>query len=304
MKTPTINNYLETFLNPGGRFKTLSGMTLLRDEAGLPRYTIRSRSVDFAILYGEKPAVACCPSERENPFELREYVKDRYHSAGTEEPTLLLNELLVFNDRGESAWRNLWIAEVPDRSFFCNEKTKEASPTTPATPYDLKTSFYEGLAAAEQEGKYGYVDRDGKTVVPFRYDWADAFDEGLALVKAGDLFGLIDKTGREVLAPVYEDIRWRSANGVIPACGEDGAWKLYDREGAAVSENTFDFISGFSCDLASVRREDKHGYIDRIGEIVIPPIYDEAYSFSEEGLATVVKNGITFAIDTEGMVFD
>ena len=300
MKTPTIENYLESILNPFGRFKTLKTCAVIRDETGDPLYAVRSASIDFVVACSEnpKPAALCCSIGQVNPFELRDSVRDRYARVGSGEPVLLLNEMLVFDDRGESRWCDVWLVELPDTSFFSSRTPRNDPP--PACPLN----FSEGLAVSEQDGKYGYVDRHGRTVIPFRFDWADSFDEGLAPVKQNDLFGLIDKAGREVLPPVFEDLRWRSANGVVLACGENGAWRLYDRAGNVISPNTFDFIVDFSCDLASVRREDKYGYIDRGGEVVIPLIYDEAYTFSDEGLATVVKNGITFMIDTEGMVFD
>lgn len=294
MKTPTIENYLESFLNPAGRFNSIEAIAVLRDAQGHPLYAVRPESVDIVFTHGGETAVAVLPRGNKNPFELRDPVKNRYGGV----PALLLREVLVFDDEGESRRSDLWLVEGVDAAVFQQKAPKKEALETPAL------HFSEGLAAAEQRGKYGYIDREGETVVPFLYDWADAFDEGLALVKRGELFGLIDKTGREILAPVYEDIRWRSANGVIPVCGENGAWRLHDRSGAVISENTFDFIFDFSNDLASVRRGDKYGYIDRRGEIMIPLLYDEAYSFSDEGLATVVKNGVSFTIDTEGFVFD
>ncbi len=296
MKTPTIDNYLEAFLNPAGRFKTLQHVDVLRDAWGEPLLAVRPGSADFAILRAGKPAVASCPLGSQNPFELRDPVKNRYGGS----PSLLLGEVLVFDDSDQSTWYDLWLVEGIDADLFQKNAPREREPDE-GTP-DL--FFSEGLAVAEQEGLYGFVDREGHTVIPCRYSWAEPFDEGLALVRQGEFFGLIDKSGREVLPPVYEDIRWRSANGVVLVCGENGLWRLHDRQGEIISQNTFDFIVDFSCDLASVRREAKYGYIDRTGEIVIPLLYDEAYTFSDEGLATVVKNGATFMIDTEGMVFD
>jgi hypothetical protein len=304
MKTPTIDNFLEAFLNPTGRFKTLAGISVARDEENRPRYTVRSKTIDVAVNDRGATRIACCPLRAtENSYDLRRYVADRY--PGGEEPTLKIGEVLVFNDLNESAWRDLWLTAPVGGTFF-REKKESTPVSAPAEelPYRLVSTFDEGLAVAEQGGKYGYVDRAGNTVIPFRYDWAEAFDEGLAVVKLDERFGLIDKSGREILAPIYEDLRWRSDNGVILASGDYGEWRLYDRSGAAVSDQAFDFIFDFSCDLASVRREDKYGYIDRRGKLVIPLLYNEAYSFTDEGLATVSQNGISFTIDTDGMLFD
>lgn len=48
--------------------------------------------------------------------------------------------------------------------------------------YDDAQSFSEGLAAVKQNGKWGYIDTDGKVVIPFQYDQAFAFNEGYAVV--------------------------------------------------------------------------------------------------------------------------
>lgn len=170
--------------------------------------------------------------------------------------------------------------------------------------YELEAPLREGLAVAHCGGKYGYVNREGAEVIPFHYDWADSFEEGLAVVKCGDRFGLINKKGEEVFPIHFEDLRWSANNGVVCLCDEEGQWFLMSREGERIGKETFDFIDDYSCGLASVRREEKHGYIDRKGRVVIPMIYDEVYSFSEEGLATVSKNGHKFCIDTEGFVVD
>lgn len=79
--------------------------------------------------------------------------------------------------------------------------------------YEDAHSFSEDLAAVKKDGKWGYIDTDGKVVIPFQYDQAYAFSEGKAIVgtlaDTDDLgdenehyyvyrynAGFIDKTGR------------------------------------------------------------------------------------------------------------
>ena len=51
-----------------------------------------------------------------------------------------------------------------------------------APRYEDYRPFSEGLAAVKENGKWGYVDTDGSTVIPFQYDMAWPFSEGLAIV--------------------------------------------------------------------------------------------------------------------------
>ena len=69
--------------------------------------------------------------------------------------------------------------------------------------YDRVVAFSEGLAAVVADGKYGFIDTTGKTVIEPRYEFAEGFGSGLAPVKVGDTWGYIDKTGALVIQPTF-----------------------------------------------------------------------------------------------------
>lgn len=48
--------------------------------------------------------------------------------------------------------------------------------------YEDAQAFNEGLAAVKKDGKWGYIDEEGKVVIPFQYDQAFIFNEGRAVV--------------------------------------------------------------------------------------------------------------------------
>lgn len=48
--------------------------------------------------------------------------------------------------------------------------------------YEDAQLFSDGLAAVKKDGKWGYINEDGETVIPFEYDVVGSFSEGLALV--------------------------------------------------------------------------------------------------------------------------
>jgi hypothetical protein len=49
----------------------------------------------------------------------------------------------------------------------------------------LALEFSEGLGTVELNKRQGYVDREGKLVIPPKFLWAHAFPEGLAAVDTG-----------------------------------------------------------------------------------------------------------------------
>lgn len=48
--------------------------------------------------------------------------------------------------------------------------------------YEDAASFSQDLAAVKKNGKWGYIDTEGNTVIPFQFDYAFPFSEGLAVV--------------------------------------------------------------------------------------------------------------------------
>jgi hypothetical protein len=158
--------------------------------------------------------------------------------------------------------------------------------------------------------KYGFIDRQGRVIVPPTLVDAEEFSEGLALVTKKDRVGFIDSHGRMVIEPVF--YRAESfADGlalVLAAGGEknNGVWAYVDRTGKIVFR-LFDYVypsfdpQSFSEGLAAYCKNEKWGYIDKTGKTVIEPQFDRAFAFSE-GLAKVRVGEFYGFIDPEGKI--
>ena len=110
--------------------------------------------------------------------------------------------------------------------------------------YDEIWNYEEGLAQVKHNDKWGFINKQGKEVIPLQYDDVSSFSEGLATVKLNGKWGVIDKTGNIEIPPKY------------------------------------DFIYPFKEGLASVMLNNKWGFIDKTGNEVIPLHYDSAWFFS------------------------
>ena len=64
--------------------------------------------------------------------------------------------------------------------------------------YEQVRKFAQGLAAVQKGGKWGYINRDGQVVIPFQFDWAGDFGKGLAPVKRGRETDFINSAGKVV----------------------------------------------------------------------------------------------------------
>lgn len=79
--------------------------------------------------------------------------------------------------------------------------------------YTDKFEYSDGLAPVKKD-KWGFVDKDNHTVIPFEYTFADRFKDGLAYAskKVEKLFGFIDKNGKYIIKidnpDKIVDLRW------------------------------------------------------------------------------------------------
>ena len=56
-------------------------------------------------------------------------------------------------------------------------------------------SWSATLKPVELNGKCGFVDKDGREVIPLKYYYAESFSEGLAMVKLNNQGFYVDKEG-------------------------------------------------------------------------------------------------------------
>ena len=66
--------------------------------------------------------------------------------------------------------------------------------------------YSEGLKAVEQDGKWGFVNREGELVIPYKYHYARSFHDGLAMVKLYGKWGYIDWFGNELIPIVFDEV--------------------------------------------------------------------------------------------------
>lgn len=137
------------------------------------------------------------------------------------------------------------------------------------------SSFNDGFARVELNGRYGLIDKSGKIVIPCVYEnYYIEFAEGLAAVKINGKFGFIDKEGKLSIPCIY------------------------------------DGVGRFSEGLAKVSSNNLWGYIDKNNKLVIPFKYQVADDFSDglaavsSGKAGLNKNGdfLYGFIDTKGQL--
>lgn len=168
------------------------------------------------------------------------------------------------------------------------------------------TDFSEGLAAAQVNGKLGYINKTGELVIPAKFDEIRDFSSGIAAVKVGDKWGYIDKSGKFVVPAQFlqEPPNFQEELAKITLDNQIG---FIDKTGKLLFKVTYPGgttfeVSNFSEGLAAVKIDfEKTGFIDKTGKFVIEP---QPYSVSafNSGLAIINVNGKYGYIDKTGKI--
>lgn len=136
--------------------------------------------------------------------------------------------------------------------------------------HDLQ-NFSEGLAGLRSGSQFGFIDKQGNTVIGFEWDMVLPFSEGLAAVKRGNLWGFIDQSGTVVIEPKWEKIA--SFSEGLAGVYELGYWGYINANGEMVVQPKWSSATPFSEGLAGVSLNGKYVYIDTHGQTVIEPVY-------------------------------
>ncbi|MCL1808429.1 MAG: WG repeat-containing protein [Clostridiales bacterium] len=188
--------------------------------------------------------------------------------------------------------------------------------------YDSAGDFSEGLAAVNvgavnhgfdytEGGKWGFIDKEGRMVVPTIYDGlhlvpttdgnlsVDGYHEGFAavmtIVENKGKWGFIDRTG-DVVVPVEYEAVFPFSDGMaliaINIFYDYIDFAVVDSSGTEIVQpSKFNLINNYAEGLAAVRNDiwvdGKWGFIDKVGNEILPFEYDEVGVGFSEGLAAV-----------------
>ena len=170
-----------------------------------------------------------------------------------------------------------WIAVIVSLGLAVVPFQLGASETGLAAPRKVPTE--ERLFVAGDWGAYGFVNRNGETVIPFKYQFAMGFAEGLAPVWFEPRrCGYIDTSGRMVIEAKYNYCRPFSEE--VADVEVEGGWTFIRRDGTPITSLVFESVSRFADGRGPAKTSDRWGYIDRDGHFAISAQYKLAWSFS------------------------
>jgi len=144
--------------------------------------------------------------------------------------------------------------------------------------------FTDDLAGVEiAPGKYAFIDKAGVVKIPGPFSSVRWFHNGLAWVEKDSKWFLIDNKG-EIKSERFA--RLDELPGFFSVIAIEGEKKfLFSDQAQGLDVSSYSMIRPFHEGLAAVQKDNKWGFIDIRGELVVPTKYPLVGDFSE-GLAS------------------
>ena len=140
---------------------------------------------------------------------------------------------------------------------------------------------------------YGYVDQEGKEVIPMQYVFCSTFFSGVTCVgveQNGDtMYAIIDEKGDYIVAPQAVVLDYLT-DGVF-AYNVNGYYGLWDKKGNKLTEASYEYFLDYRDGLACFLKDGKYGFVNTKGEEIIPAMYYNCSDFS---------GGYCWALEAEG----
>lgn len=136
-------------------------------------------------------------------------------------------------------------------------------------------SYYDGLAKFQQNGLWGFVDRNGNVAIQPQFKYAGRFSRERAAVQSAtsELWGFIDTRGHYIVYPQYCSLAAFSESDGLAGVYKNGykqgdecvggKWGYIDTSGRFVVDALFDKAERFVNGKAKVTYQGRTGYINR-----------------------------------------
>jgi len=175
--------------------------------------------------------------------------------------------------------------------------------------YDYISDYSDGLAIATDKSGYKVINKYGKIVFENK-GYISSFNEGYAIVESNNspdahsLYGYLNREGKIVIPPQYESAGDFN-NGRAIVKKQEGSYALIDTEGNILKTYDKYYVGSLSDGMISYKEtiDTKYGYLDENDKIATKPKFDIAESFINGnaivGTTEEIKN-LVGVIDKKG----
>jgi hypothetical protein len=148
----------------------------------------------------------------------------------------------------------------------------------------------------------GYKNIKGEIIVKPIYKNASVFNQGLAIVSTDKGWTVINNKGNQIVefggipGAIYSNLEYKYIRHK-----KNDKWGFIDRKGNVIIDYQYDDTKDFNEGLAPVKIENKWGFINIKNKLIIKPTYENVQLFSDS-LAAIQINEKWGFIDKKGSI--
>jgi hypothetical protein len=137
--------------------------------------------------------------------------------------------------------------------------------------FEVVKNFSNEIAAVKTNGRWGYINKNDQIVINPTFDDAGDFNEELAIIKINNKSNLINKRGDFLLTEGYDRISLTDEGYFLTE--ENNLHGLIDFEGKEIVSPSYNEIRREHKNIILVRRGMKYGVMDESGNFELPLYY-------------------------------
>lgn len=148
------------------------------------------------------------------------------------------------------------------------------------------------IIAIRKNGKWGFVNNEGKECIPCVYDDVSEYNSGVASFKMDGQWGIMNIKGEPIVSPQYDRLTYFSEGLAVYSKNKKSG--VINVKGEIITKPLYDYIAPFKNGYAKVENGSKCGLIDKTGKLVLPVQFSDI-SVGEPGTAILVEQNNKFA---------
>jgi len=171
------------------------------------------------------------------------------------------------------------VVELDKKFIIIDKQGKETVVEVPNLT-ELK-SISEKLAPFKTtDGKFGFIDINGKIAIAAQFLSVGYFEGGLAWAKTADKkLGFINTKGEWIIKPQFTEAKEFDSESGLARVKDGEKWAYVNKKGEVININISESLDDFFNGLAKGKKNEKIGFYNTKGEWAIEPKFDGARDF-------------------------
>lgn len=170
-----------------------------------------------------------------------------------------------------------------------------------------KVELYPAIKITIDGNKYGYINKEGKEIIPFKFMNAYNFNQyGLAIITEEGGYGIINSEGTYIVNAEYSLTNPYSEGRSIYV--ENTSMGILDEKGNKLNNVLYDYIGNYKNGYAVMgkiyKNNCRYGYLNLNGDVAYEAKYIEASDFNENYALVKIKDMEYSLIDTKGNIIN